>query len=144
MRWILLAAVMASTLCMAQPRRGGASHAETTQIINDCERRTNNFKKTLDRALGRDNVRAGQQREDNLNDAAKRLENEMDKVGDAWNRDRNPERARDHVRVAIGFANDINRAMRKWRMGPDAESEWAAIRNDLNRLARTFGLQRVR
>jgi hypothetical protein len=143
MKSILLAGVMAAGLCMAQPR-GVGSPAETTRIINDCERRTNSFKKTLDRALARDDVRAGQYREDQLNDKAKRLEDEMDRVGDSWNRDHNPDRARDHVRVAIGLAGDINRAMRNWRMGPEAENEWAAIRDDLNRLARTFGLQRVR
>lgn len=144
MRSIVLAGVMATALCVAQPRGGVASHAETTQIINECERRTNAFKKTLDRALARDNVRAGQGREDRLNDQAKRLENQLDKVGDSWNKDRNPDRTRDHVRTAIGFASDIDRAMRRWRMGSDAEREWAAIRSDLNRLARNFGLQRVR
>ncbi len=134
---------MAAGLCMAQPR-GFGSPAETTRLINDCERRTNSFKKTLDRALARDNVRASQRREDQLNDRAKRLEDQLDRVGDSWNRDRNPDRTRDHLRVAIGLAGDINRAMRNWRMGRDAENEWTAIRDDLNRLARIFGLQRVR
>ncbi|MBI5085657.1 MAG: hypothetical protein HZB13_13785 [Acidobacteria bacterium] len=131
----------------AQPRRGRAVRgniAETTRIINDCERRTNTFKKTLDRALGHDNVRLGQGREDELNREASRLENQLDKVGDSWNRDHNPDSTRDHVRAAIAVANDIDNAMRRNRMGPDAEREWAAVRAELNRLAQTFNLPRIR
>ena len=77
MRSVLFAAAVTTLVVatsLAQVRRGGsASINETTKIINDCERRTNAFKKTLDRALGRDNVRAGQGREDQLNRNAERL-----------------------------------------------------------------------
>ena len=148
MRSLLLAGALttlAVTSSLAQLRRGGdASINETAQIINDCERRTNKFKKTLDRALGRDNVRAGQGREDQLNRNAERLENQLDKVGESWNRDHSLDKTRDHVRGAIALANDINVAMRSWNMGGDAENEWAAVRAELNRLAQKFNLPRVR
>src|SRR5215813_12955723 len=148
MRSLLLVGVV-TTLTVApsfaQLRRGGdASINETTQIINDCERRTNTFKKTLDRALARDNVRAGQGREDQLNRNAEALENQLDKVGDSWNKDHSLDRTRDHVRAAIALANDINVAMRNWNMGGDAENQWAAVRTELNRLAQKFNLPRVR
>jgi hypothetical protein len=94
--------VMAAALCMAQPR-GVGSPAETTRIINDCERRTNSFKKTLDRALARDDVRAGQYARGSTQRQAKRLEDELDRVGDSWNRDHNPDRTRDHVRWRSGW-----------------------------------------
>jgi hypothetical protein len=136
---------LAVTTSFAQLRRGGAASIdETTRIINDCERRTNDFKKTLDRALGRDNVRAGQAREDQLNRNAERLENQLDKVGDSWNKDHSLDRTREHVRAAIALANDINVAMRSWNMGGDAESEWSSVRGELNRLAQKFNLPRVR
>lgn len=132
------------THSFAQIRRGGAQINETTQIINDCERRTNTFKKTLDRALGRDNVRAGQARENQLNRDASNLENALDKVGDSWNKDHSLERTREYVRAAIALGNDINVAMRNWNMGGDAESQWAAVRAELNRLSQKFGLPRIR
>src|SRR5688500_6168678 len=86
---LVIALVMIATDSTAQIRRGGggARVEETTKIINECERRTNGFKKTLDRALARDNVRAGQGREDQLNANASRLENQFDKIGDSWNKD---------------------------------------------------------
>jgi hypothetical protein len=68
----------------------------------------------------------------------------MDKVGDSWNKDHSLDRTRDHVRAAIALANDINVAMRNWNMGGDAETQWAAARAELNRLAQKFGLPRIR
>jgi hypothetical protein len=135
-------------LANAQARRGGPAAGgnvqQTTDIINDCEQRTNKFKKTLDKALAKDNVRAGQGREDQLNNNAGRLEQQLDKVGDSWNKDHSLDKTRDHVRAAIAIANDINNAMRTWKMGGDAESEWSALRGELNRLATTFNLPHIR
>ena len=131
-------------LALLAPGLLADSIQQTTRIINDCESRSNKFKKTLDKALGHDNVRAGQGREDQLNNDADRLENAMDKVGDSWNKDHNIQKTRAFVSAAIGNGNDINRAMRTWRMGGDAETEWAALRNELNSLARTFGVPGIR
>jgi hypothetical protein len=144
--WLAPLAVLAlvANAGYAQRRGGGARVEETTRIINDCERRTNDFKKTLDRALARDNVRAGQGREDQLNRNAERLENSLDRVGDSWNKDHNMDATRGNVRAAIAIAQDINVAMRNWNMGGDAENQWAAVRSELNRLAETFGLPRIR
>ena len=143
---VLLAAL--TPALTAQPGRpaaaSGGNIQQTTNIINDCEKRTNQFKKTLDKALARDNVRAGQAREDQLNRDAGNLENQLDKVGDSWNKNHSIDQTRQHVTVAIGFANDINKAMRTWKMGGDAESEWTALRGELNRLANTFGTPRIR
>lgn len=150
MRILATIAVMLAlmTTLNAQSRRRGpavrANFQQTTDIINDCERRTNRFKKTLDRALARENVRAGDRREEHLNRTAERLENQLDRVGDAWNRDHDIDRTRDHVRAAVAMSSDIDNAMRRWNMGRDAESEWAALRSQLNYLANTFNLRRGR
>src|ERR1700752_1261809 len=84
MRKLLVATVIlllqGALVMTAQIQKGrtavgsGGKIQETTNIINDCESRSNRFKKTLDRALGRDNVRAGQGREDQLNQSASILE----------------------------------------------------------------------
>lgn len=151
MKTLLLALftlTVAPIVCDAQIRGrnvgGGAKIDETTRIINDCERRTNDFKKTLDRALAHGNVRAGQGREDQLNREASQLENAMDKVGDSWNKDHNMNKTRNYVTAAIAVANDINVSMRTWNMGGDAEQQWAAVRGELNQLARNFGVREVK
>jgi hypothetical protein len=60
---VLLSILLLPAQADGQVRRGNAGAGridETIRIINDCEQRTNSFKKTLDRALGRSNVRAGE------------------------------------------------------------------------------------
>jgi hypothetical protein len=116
---------------------------ETTRIINDCERRTNDFKGILRHALAESRLdHSG--REKQLNRAAERLEDVMDHVGDSWNRDQNPAETRKFVAEAIAVSRDINKAMIKWHLNPEAEREWDAVRAELNRLAETFSLQKIR
>ena len=116
---------------------------ETTHIINDCERRTNDFKGILRHALDESRLdHSG--REKQLNRDAERLEDVMDHVGDSWNRDHNPAETRRFVAEAIAVSKDINKTMIKWHLNPEAEREWDAVRAELNRLAETFGLQKIR
>lgn len=128
---------------LRRPAGGGARANQTTQIINDCERRTNDFKKTLDRALGKPGVRLGE-RENQLNRSASQLEDAMDRVGDSWNRDHDMDKTRGNVRVAVGFASDINRTIRAASFYGEVGNQWAAVLAEVNRLASTFGLPRVR
>lgn len=145
MRFLLFCVLIGAVIAPAQVRRSaGGKVDETTRIINDCENRTDRFKKTLDKALGRDNVRLGQGREDQLNREASQLEQAMNKVGDSWNRDHNMQKTRGFVSAAITVSQDLNRAMHNVNMGGDAESEWAAVRTELNRLAQNFGLPQIR
>lgn len=123
---------------VAQP-----DYAAVTRTINDCEDRTDDFRKTLRRAL-KDSRLDDTHREDELNRQADRLENALDRTGDAWNRDRNPSKARGHVQEALGAARDINATMRKWRLHPDTERDWSVVRSQLNLLARAFNLNDVR
>lgn len=140
-----LVAIIAGVLpspSLSQRRAGGSVEA-TTKVINDCERRTNDFKKTLDSALARNAVRLGEGREQQLNRDADRLENQMDKVGDSWNRDHDLNKTRGNVAAAIAVAQDINRTMRNWPRGDNVAQEWAAVKTELNRLAQTFNLPRI-
>jgi hypothetical protein len=145
-RLLLFTIALLPVTAAAQPRAVAASPAkiqQTTDLINDCERRTNSFRKTLDKALAHDNVRAGQGREDQLNNNATRLHDAMARTGDAWNKDHDYNRARNNVNAAIVFARDIDKSMKTWKMGGDAESQWAVIRNQLNALARNLGLPKI-
>jgi hypothetical protein len=116
---------------------------ETTQIINDCERRTNAFPGMLRHAINESRLdHSG--REMQLNRDADRLEEVMDHVGDSWNRDHNPGKTRRFVAEAIAVSRDINNTMIKWHLHPEAEREWDAIRAELNQLAATFSLRPIR
>ena len=121
----------------------GRQFEETTWIINDCERRTNTFRGTLRHAINESPLDHSR-REEQLNRDADGLENALDRVGDSWNRDHDPGKTRRFVAEAVRLSTNINRTMLKWRLNPDAEREWDAVRGELNRLAATFSLPSIR
>lgn len=140
----LLVAAFVVAFVMPVVRAGGADVPQTTNTINDCVKRSNSFKKTFDKALAEPNVRAGKQNEADLNQSAANLASQMDKVGDSWNKGHNMSATRSYVSGAVSQANNVSRAMNMWHMGNDCESQWAALRGELNRLASTFGVAGVR
>ncbi|MBI4889035.1 MAG: hypothetical protein HY821_00330 [Acidobacteria bacterium] len=121
---------------------GSRNIQQTTDVINDCERRTGAFQRKMRRALNRSGLNRTA-REDQLNRDTDRLESAMDKVGDSWNRDHDVHKTRQFVSGAIAVARDINKTMVNWHLDSDAEQEWVAVRGELNRLAQTFGLPKV-
>ena len=139
----LIALVLFPAVAQAQHREDRQwQFEETTRIINDCEKRTDAFKGILRHALNESRLdHSG--REKQLNRDAERLEDAMDHVGDSWNRDHNPGKTRRFVAEAIAVSKDINKTMIKWPLNPEAETEWDAVRAELNRLAETFGLKKI-
>jgi hypothetical protein len=86
----------------------------------------------------------GTQREDELNVSALRLERSMNRVREAWNRERDVGRTRRSVSDAISVGQDINRTMVRRRLNPGVQRQWEAVRAELNRLAEAFELPRIR
>ena len=104
------------------------------EIIRDLESDTDRFKSSLDSALDRSKL-DGTSREDEINEYVKRFEEATDRLRD---------RAEDQS-YAPGLANEvlsrgrsINTFVRRHRLGGNAESDWAKVRNDLNRLANSY------
>jgi len=106
-------------------------------IVRDCEGRSNDFRDALRRALDHSRL-DGTYREHRLNSDASRLEHAMNVVRDAWNHDRDVDRSRRHVRDAVSAGRDIERAMPRFYLRSYLESEWRALRSELNHLADIF------
>jgi biopolymer transport protein ExbB/TolQ len=129
----------------AQPRaaRGRIyTKAEVEQIIKRVEDRSDKFKKEFDKALDRSRLN-NTNREDRLNQYARDLEKNTDELRrefdrrDAWIENKN------EVKDCLSSATKINVAMRNRRLGPKAESTWAALRFELNTLAQVYNLPPV-
>jgi hypothetical protein len=106
-------------------------------IIADLEHRTNEFKDALRRALDHSRM-DGTRREDELNRDASRLEHAANRLRDSWNADRDFERSRRNLAVAISAGQDIQRTMARHRLRGNVQREWGAVRHELNRLAEVF------
>jgi hypothetical protein len=109
------------------------------RVIRDCEERTNDFLRAVERAWGRDRHSG-----DELDRAASRLERALNHVRDSWNRDRDYRRTRSSIGAATDAGRDVNRILRRHRIASRVEREWDAIRTELNNLAETFEQPRIR
>jgi hypothetical protein len=116
--------------------------ARIDALVRDCESRTDTFKSSLRRALDHSRM-DGSYREHRLNADARRLEEAMNVVRDAWNHDRDVDRAKRHVRDAIFAGRDIERAMPKFYLRSYIESDWRMLRSELNRLADIFDVSGI-
>jgi hypothetical protein len=106
-------------------------------IIGDLQRRTEEFKGALRRALDRSPME-GTHREDELNRDASKLEHATNRLRDSWNADRDFERSRRHLADALAAGQDINRTMSRHRLRGQVQHEWEGVRRELNRLAEVF------
>jgi hypothetical protein len=110
------------------------------RVIRDCEDRTDDFKRAVEH-LWRSERRPGN---DDLDRGASRLERELNRVRDAWNRDRDYRRTRNSVGGAIDAGRDVNRILQRHRFGSRLRREFEAIKIELNNLADVFEQPRIR
>ena len=126
----------------AQPPRdrGRDDRSErVARVIKDCEQRTNDFLKAVERAWGGD-----RHTNDELDRSAAKLEREFNRIRDSWNHDHDYQRTRRNVGGAIDAGKDINKILSHHRLGSHVDKEWSAIRNELNNLADVFEQSRIR
>jgi hypothetical protein len=140
---IAIAFVLPGTLGSQPRNRGTERNDNIARVIADCEGRTNDFKRSLRAALDRSELN-NTRREDELNLDASRLEHAMNRVRESWNLERDPGRTRRSVGDAIAVGQSINRTMLRRRLNPDVQRQWDIVRGELNRLAATFDLPRIR
>lgn len=116
--------------------------AEVDRIIKRVETRSDYFINAFDRAL--DNSRLNNSnREDYLNKRARDLEVALDELRREFDRRDLWIENKDEVRRCLNIATDINVAMKNRKLGRNVESQWSALRSELNALARAYNLPGV-
>ncbi len=139
-----VAIVCASTVAAQGTGPGGRFYtkAEVEAIIKRVEERSDAFRKVIDRSLDRSALN-GTNREDNINQQVKELENAIDKLRKDFDRANTWQETRQQVQKVLEESDEVNALMRRgrWRRGGIVKSEWALVRNDLNRL---FGIYNLR
>ena len=104
------------------------------EIIRQLETDTDDFKSSLDSALDRSTIN-GTRAEDEINEYVKQFEQATDRLRD---RSEDREYAPTAAREVLNRGRSINVFMRRNRLGGRAESDWAKVRNDLNRLSAAY------
>lgn len=116
--------------------------AEVEALIKRVEERSDSFRKVIDRSLDKSAL-DGTNREDNINQQVKELENAIDKLRSNFDRANTWQETREQVQRVLNEADEVNALMRRgrWRRGGVVKSEWALVRSDLNKL---FGVYNLR
>lgn len=104
------------------------------EIIRELESDTDRFKGSLDTALDRSRLN-GSRAEDEINGYVKRFEEATDRLRE---RAEDREYAPNLAREVLSRGRSINAFMRTHRLGGKAESDWAQVRADLNRLSNSY------
>lgn len=149
LRAMVVAVVFAATMgaatgdANAQRRsRGGLTKGQVGDIIRRVETRVDGFTASFDDALDRSRL-DGTRREDDLNRRAQALESATDELRREFDRRDTWHENRDEVRKCLNVASDINAVIRRRRLSYGTERAWAALRYELNALARAYNLPAV-
>ena len=148
---LLVALALCSLLVVAQDVRAQGTDRgrfytkkDVDRIIKRVEDRSDAFRKVVDRTLDR-SVLNGTNREDNINQQVKELENAIDKLKKDFKRANTWEETREQVQTVMNEADEVNGIVRRgrWRRGGAVKDEWALVRADLNKLAGVYNLRQL-
>ena len=116
--------------------------ADVERIIKRVEERSDEFRKVIDRSLDRSAL-DGTNREDNINQQVKELEDAIDRLRSEFDRAQGWEESRSQVQRVLNEADEVNAIIRRgrWPRGGPVKSAWAQVRVDLNRLAGVYNLR---
>ncbi|HXH68975.1 MAG TPA: hypothetical protein VNI60_01375 [Pyrinomonadaceae bacterium] len=148
LRFLVVIAAIVGSICAlsesanAQIRRGNLNRVQVDRLIRNVEERVDRFVVQFDYAL--DNSRLNNtRREDNLNQRARDLEAATDELRREFDRNDSRRENSQEVRKCLNIASDINAVMRNRRLNAASERNWAAVRSELNALARTYNLPQI-
>lgn len=138
---------MLATLSMTAQAQYGRGYrnrvytkADVDRIIRRVENQSDRFVGSFDRSL--DNSRLdGTRREDNLNQRAKNLANDLDVLRRDFDRTERYQDTRAQVSRALNTAEGINTVVRRRRLGDNTERLWTQMRSELNALADVYNLR---
>ena len=144
LRFALCAGLLvAVALTLPRSSRAQGQGERIARVVADCDARANEFQRDFRHALSHSGYR-GTLRQADLDRHADALSHAMDRVREAWNRERDAGRTRRFVEDAINVSREINRVMNNNRFYPELHRQWSVVRNEMNHLAEAFGLPRLR
>jgi len=131
----------------AQNRRGPRGRVYTKSEVNDlikvAENRSDRFIKLFDKALDKSAL-DGSEREDRVNERAKDFEKAMDHLRKEFDKKESYIETKPEMRRVLEVAREINEVMLRRNLRTDVESEWIALRRELNVLASVYYLAGLR
>lgn len=135
---VLTALVLALTGMglQAQAQYSRVNQRAVRQLITRIEQRAFTFNQSVDAALDRSRI-DGTRREDNINQLIRDFQDSVDRLETRSNQ---RQAVAADVQEVLNRANWINDFMLRTRLSGRAQTDWAALRTDLNELARIYNV----
>jgi hypothetical protein len=115
---------------------GGVRDRQVRTLLARIETRTDTFRREVDLSLNRSPLNSTN-REDRISDFVGDFETATDALRRGFDTNRNVD---NEVNEVLNRAVFINRFMTRNRLGYRAQSEWSALRTDLDTLARLYSV----
>ncbi len=141
---VLMVLVLAD-LSYAQKRKARGktyTKGQVENVIKRVETRADNFVDNFDESLDNSNL-DGSKREDNLMKKARKLENETDDLRNQFDKSDRWIENKAQVRKVLNIATDLNKVVKRKRLGRKTEANWVRLKYELNTLAKIYRLPKV-
>ncbi|MEJ7622659.1 MAG: hypothetical protein WKF34_01570 [Pyrinomonadaceae bacterium] len=137
----LIALTAVGSLSVLAQGRYAKTYSKSTVggYITRLERSSNTFRRQFDQAMDRSNI-DGTDDEDRYNRIVRDYENSLDELRSDFNRQRNWWDSRMNVEEMLRYARPVNDMMTSLPFGRNLETQWRAMRNDINKVADTYDL----
>ncbi len=130
----MLAGVSLQGVAQRRPQR--TNDAQVQQILRRMENRADRFRNSLDDALDQSRLN-GTREEDEVNNYVQQFEEATDRLRERFNQRQSTST---EVQEVFDRAINIDDFMRRNRLTPRAERDWALIRSDLNQLGLAYNV----
>jgi hypothetical protein len=131
-----LVLALASAGMTVQAQTYNRSQRSTRQLIRRIEQRTAVFRASVDATLDSSRI-DGTRREDNINQFMRDFEQSVSNLSDRF---RSRQAVAADVQDVLTRAADINSFMQRNRLSTRAQTDWTALRQDLDELARVYNV----
>ncbi len=135
--YFLTSAVAIALALAGGVERASAQRQDVDRILRRLEENTDRFTKSLDSALDHSPLN-GTRAEDEVNGYVHDFEEATDRLKDHYE---DSGAAPNSAREVLVRAQNIDRFMRRNRLGGRAAGDWQVVRSDLNALARAYRLR---
>ena len=136
----LCALVLVGSLCVVAAKGQGVpyrmSDREVGRIMRQLKQDSNRFRKSLDSSLDRSRLN-GTNREDDINTIVKNYEDATERL---YSRFKDNKSVGADVEAVLDGAAELDRFMTRRLASERAERDWAAVRDDLRRLADAYNV----
>ena len=139
---LMIVALADTNYAQRRVRRSGYTKEQVEQLLERIEERSDAFSNQLNKSLDRSRL-DGTRAEDNIAERVSELENATDELRREFDHNDTRGENRPEAEKVLITATTIDRLMRSRNFGGQTESTWAALRTELNILAKLYGLQAV-